>query len=297
MTTLPPGFVIIDPNFVNMLLLITTSLGITIVIIIIALAISNNRTPSESKHIKTAKVKGLPLLLNVSVGHFADILHANDFIPEGVLEKIKGKGSKKTRLRYQIPKNQNIEEIIVSHKFNPLFTREAFKNLVKLATDKVFLRSARVPILGTVEDKAVAVGLKGLGALSFYDKLEKLGSLKDKISKIRELKLTEKVTLKDPETGKEHEATEVTTFDDVADIFSEFSKKVSTIDFDSIRTHFVDAIFDQTTGESIADRDQNIGRREAGKGMETFKQWLPFIVILLIAGGLALAFIIAAGTL
>jgi hypothetical protein len=295
--TVPAGLVLIDPSFVTALLILTFGLGIIITIFIIAVAISSFRTPKESKEIKHAKIHGLPLLLMVGLSHFADIFHAKDFIPEGVLEKIKGKGSKKTLLRFQLPKNQKIEEIEVASNKSTIHTREAFNNLVNMATSKLYLRHARVPIFGAVEDKAVAVGLKGLGALSFYDKLERLANLKDKIKllKTASIEIEEEAFDKD---GKPLLPTKKkVTFNDLAEVFEDFASKVSLIDFTSIRTNFVDAIFDQTTAESISSRDETVGRREAGKGMENLKQMIPYIALLIIVIGGVLGILIAVKSL
>lgn len=293
----PEGLVLIDPNFVTTLLIMTFGLGIVITIIIIGIAIKSFRTPKESKEIYHAKVHGLPLLLMVGLSHFADIFHAKDFIPEGVLEKIKGKASKKTLLRFQLPKNQKIEELDVDSNKNAIRTREAFENLRNLATSKVYLRNARIPIFAAVEDKAVAVGLKGLGALSFYDKLERLTTFKEKIQLLKTgtLETDEPTYIKDNDGKLVQNGTKKTktTFNDVAEVFEDFADKVSLIDFEVIRTKFVDAIFDQTTAESISSRDETVGRREAGKGLETFRQWLPFIAILIVVGCLGIAIIIA----
>lgn len=295
--TVPEGLVLIEPSFVTALLILTFGLGIIITIFIIASAISNFRTPKESKEIKHAKIHGLPLLIMVGLSHFADICNAKDFIPEGVLEKIKGKGSKRTLLRFLLPKNQKMEEIDVASNKSAIYTREAFNNLVSMATSKVYLRHAHVPIFGAIEDKAVAVGLKGLGCLSFYDKLERLANLKDKIKLLK----TTSTEVEEETYDKDHNPlgkikTKV-TFNDLADIFDEFASKVSLMDFTAIRTNFVDAIFDQTTQESISDRDKTEGRREAGKGMENLKQMIPYIALLIIVIGGVLGILIAVKSL
>jgi hypothetical protein len=295
--SVPAGLVLIDPNFVTMLLITTFGLGIVITIFIIAVAIKSFRTPKESKEIYDAKIHGWPLLLMAGLSHFADIFHAKDFIPEGVLEKIKGRGSKKTLLRFQLPKNQKIEEIDVASNKNAIHTREAFQNLQNMATSKLYLRHARVPIFGAVEDKAVAVGLKGLGALSFYDKLEKLGNLKDKIKLLKNvsIEVEEETFTKEGESLgkiKKH-----VSFNDVAEVFDDFASKVSLVDFSAIRINFVDAIYDQTTQESISDRDKTEGRREAGKGMENLKQMIPYLALLIIVIAGAIGILIAVKSL
>lgn len=296
MSEIPQGLVLIDPSFVTGLLLISVTLTVIIIILIIIMAIKRYRTPLESNSIKDASNSRQPLLLMLGLSHFADILRSKDFIPEGVLERIQGKGTKKTTLRFQVPKNKKVPEIEVEHGKDPIKTREAFQNLLNLATEKVFLRGARVPILGVVSDKAVAVGLKALGAMTFYEKLEKLGSMKEKIKALKEVKVTSTKKLVSPDDPDaipvDQEVTE--SYADLAEVFESLAQGVSNIDFNSIRTNFVDAAYDQTTQESISDRDQTTGRREASKGMETLKAIIPYIIVLLIAGGLSLAFVIVA---
>jgi len=292
---IPEGLVLIDPSFVDILLIAVTALAIIIIIFIIGLVISKVRTPAESNQIKEAKNRGYPLMLCVGLSHFADIFHVKDFIPEGVVQRIKGRGERRTQLRFNLAKNQKLPKLEVGPTKRFDLTREAFLNLIQLAKEKVFLRGARVPLLGAVEDKAVAVGLKALGAMAFYEKLEKLPDLKEKIELLKTI--TKDSEMEVEVKGEKLKIPKKIEFSDVAEVLEGFLSKVSFIDFEAIRTNFVDAIYDQTTGESISDRDTTIGRREAGKGMDTFKQWLPFIILLIIAicGGIGI--IIAAGAL
>ena len=260
------------------------------IILVVYIAVKNWLRTKEGKTIDAAKGKRSHLLLAASLGPFAKLLKANDFNPEGVLETIKFKDRLKKRMRRKIYNppmkvNVDVEDVKSQMKLdNPPteaqieaaeLTRELIQKELDLTTEKVFLEGCRLPISVVVEDKVVVAGIKGLAAMSFYTKLEKVQKLGPKI----------KALVADAD------------FKDVGEALEQLYNRISLVPFNLVRDYF-DESYDQSNDESQKEYHYTTGYRDGvasvKKDKDMGKMFLYMGLGLGIAGlvgGAALAFV------
>lgn len=242
---------------------LATVAAIAVVIILIAIIVVKNflRT-KEGKIIDAAKGKRSHLVLAASLGAFAKLMKASDFNPEGALEtvKFKNRWKKKSAIRkiYNPPKKVMISLDAIKNDMDlssdptseelaaAELTRELAQKELNLTNDKVFLEGCRIPISVAVEDKVVWSGVKGLGADSYYEKLERVQHLGPKIKALAS----------------------TVNFKDVADVLEQIYNKISLVRFDIIRSYFGES-YDQSNDKSQKEYHYTMGFND---GVESVKQ-------------------------
>ena len=206
----------------------------------------NHSRTKVSKLIDSVKGKSFHLIIAASLGTFAKLLKASDFNPEGVLETIKFKNRAKNvkglrRKIYAPPRKIDVgsatefQQDMVFPEGTPEakkletseLQREMVQNVVNLTSQKIFLEGVGVPISVAVEDKVITAGIKGLGAMEFYRKLENIKNLSPKVKALR--------------------ASE--NFKEIGETLWYLGSKISLIDFDLIRQYF-DESYDQSNEEA-----------------------------------------------
>jgi hypothetical protein len=225
--------------------------------VLVAWLIKRFLTPQESKNIYQSSRKKQALMLLLNMDHWGDIIPVHKFIPEGILESDpEGKGHLKTSSIFELPQSTVVPLQKVAEGKNAEATRQVTQWLADKNNEKVILRGARVPIFGAVADKAIAVGLKGFGALALLNKFEKLF---DTLSTDKNVDAPHKNGSDLIKELRKHEK-----FKELADCLAEFKSQFSLIDLNQPRVYFP-FFYDQTHRDSSKERNQLIGFRKALK--------------------------------
>jgi len=252
----------------------------------------NRSRTKVSKTIDSAKGKSVHLLIAASLGSFAKLWKAREFSPEGVLETKsfdrRDKGKDRRRLfgpprRAEVPSALELKRNMDFPDGTPEdvqlkaaeLTREMAQVAIDLTNRKIILEGVGVPVSVVVDDKVVTVGIKGLGALAFYQKLERIQSLGTKIKLLMQ----------------------TDSFKDIGETLLALASKISFVDFDLIRAYF-DESYDQSNQEAQDEWNYMAGYRKGvasvKKDKEMGKMYLYMglgIGIAGIVGGVALAFV------
>jgi hypothetical protein len=244
--------------------------------LVIHLYLKYFRTTKEAKTTNDASHKGLPLMIIAGLDHFADFMKLREYIPEGVLEITPpiGKGPNSSRYRYILPQKRPVANLDVNEAKNEAKTRQVLDTLNSFNNEKVFLRGAKVPLICAVKNRALAVGFKFLGAMSFIEKMEHLDS--DALrAQVKALKATN-------------------TFKELGQIIDDFQTGISGIDFSAVYRH-IDSSWDQTVSDSISERDQTVGRREGNQ--DKSKDQKTILLFIMGALGMGIILVVAAKVL
>jgi len=231
-------------NELELVLFICTIAGLgSSVLIGLAWVVRNILRSKTGKIIDRAKAQRKPLVLAASLGHHAKLMHVTEVFP-GMLETVKfGKRSGKNRKVFATPKYTEAEltkEEIQEEKSREL-TQECLDSMLQLNTEKVFLEDG-VPVTLALDDKVVTTGVKGIGALAFFEKLCKIDKIKDKIDGLKKSD----------------------TYKDVAEYLESLAAKVSIIKLDVLRNYF-DSDWDQADAESQSEYYYVQGYRDGQK--------------------------------
>jgi hypothetical protein len=119
------------------------------------------------------------------------------------------------------------------------------------------------------EDKVITTGVKGIGALGFYEKLWKVNDLKGKIDSLKESSVFKEVGL----------------------YLQYMVSQVSLINPDVIRNYF-DSDWNQNDAESQNEYHFTMGYRKGKKGEKGFEKWL--IIGGLVTMGIGVGALVAA---
>jgi hypothetical protein len=256
------------------------------IILVIFMVVKNLLRTKEGKIIDSAKGKRSHLILAASLGPFAMLLKANDFNPEGVLEtvKFKNRWKKKNAIRriYNPPKKQIASLDVVKEQMGlpPMptqvqleaaqLTRDLIQKELDLTTEKVFLEGCRIPVSVAVEDKVVWSGIKGLGAETFFNKLEAIQRVGPKIQ----------ILLNSP------------IFKEVGEVLEQMYNKVSLVPFDLVRSYFGES-YDQSNDKSQKEYHYTMGFNDGvesvKKGSDSRDKMFMYLGIMGIGGGCAIA--------
>jgi hypothetical protein len=254
----------------------------------------NHSRTKISKTIDSSKNKNVHLLLAASLGSFAKLMKSWDFNPEGVLETMKfknrAKSAKGTRRKtYFPPRKVNVgsaaeieavldfPETVDDAKKREVaeLQREMMQNMINLTSEKVFLEGVGVPISVVVEDKVVTANIKGLGAMEFYKKLEKVKSLSTKIKAMAQS----------------------ANYKEIGEILEYLLSKISFVNFDLIREYF-DESYDQSNEDSQGEWLYTQGYRDGVSSVKRDKDqgkmfmWFGLgIGIIGVGAGIAMAFL------
>jgi hypothetical protein len=213
------------------------------VIIAVLWAVRNFLRAKTGKIIDLAKAQRKPLVLAASLGHHAKLLRTNEVFP-GMLETTKfAKRAGKNRKTFSTPKYTEVElseEEIQDQKSREL-TQECLENMLKLNTEKVFLEDG-VPVTLALDDKVITTGVKGIGALAFYEKLLKIDKIRDKIAELKES----------------------STLKEVGEYLESLASKLSIINIEVLRNYF-DSDWDQADAESQSEYYYVQGYRDGQK--------------------------------
>ena len=267
-------------------------LGVAFTIVTLFWLWRNRSRTKISKLIDSVKNKNVQLVLAASLGSFAKLLRAKDFNPEGVIEtlpfKKRAKGKERRRTffpprKINVGSATEIQEVITYPESvedakrleTAELTRELLQNMINLTSEKVFLEGVGVPISVVVEDKVITANVKGLGAMEFYKKLEKVSQLGPKI----------KLLLASQ------------NYKDVGEALQYLYSKISIVPFDLIRDYF-DESYDQSNEDSQKEWHYTQGYRDGVASVKKDKdQGKLFLYMGLgigiagIVGGVALAFV------
>jgi hypothetical protein len=258
------SLVAVESSFIDMLIIIAGVFAIGLIVVVGLWAYSEHRIPREGKTLRKAKARKLPVILIAGLSHFADLFHVNEFIAKVMETDRIGRGRYKTRLRFQLPDKARVDSLDVEEGMDEEKTKELLNLILKHNSEQVFLRDTRTPITIAVRDLPIAAGIKGIGALTFIKKLWRVKQLEDKI---KALKKSEK-------------------FKDLGDLLDEFRREVSVVDFDAIWQN-IQLSWDPTMDESISEKDQSIGAKEATK-----MQAGQFKMLLIIGGVVCIVLVI-----
>jgi hypothetical protein len=213
------------------------------ILIAVLWAVRNYLRTKSGKTIDAAKAQHKPLVLAASLDHHAKLLKVGSFIP-GILETVKfKKRSGKNRRVFFAPKRTEVEltkEDIEDEKSREL-TQECLTSILKLNTEKVFLEDG-VPVTLALEDKVITTGVRGIGALAFYEKLTKIAGLKEKIIELKNNPALQEVGL----------------------YLENLASKVSLINIEVLRNYF-DSDWDQSDEESQKEYHYMQGYRDGQK--------------------------------
>jgi len=251
------------------------------IMVTIVWGIKNYLRTKSGKTIDSAKSRHRQLVLAATPDHHGKLLDITQFIP-GVSESSRfSQRDKKKRRVFFSPKKTDVtlsaDEINKDLKNEEdrkkalQLTQECLTHMLKVNTEKVFLEEG-VPVTLAIEDKVVTAGVKGIGALAFYEKLTRIDKIKEKIQ-----------DLKKSETLKE-----------VGVYLEELASKVSLIDINVLRNYW-DSDYDQTDEESKNEWHYMQGYRDGQKKEKGFEKWIIIggigMGIAGIVGGLAFAFL------
>jgi len=257
-----------------------------VIVLATVMVVKNFLRTKEGKIIDAAKGKRSHLLIAASLGPFAKLLKANDFNPEGILETLRFRDRLKSRRNrrkvYNPPQKVMVDVESVKREMGlsnvptneeiatAELTQELIQRELDLTTEKVFLEGCRIPVSVVVEDKVVVAGVKGLGAMAFYKKLEAVQKLGPKIESL----------LADAD------------FEDVGEALQQLYSKISMVPFHLIRDYF-DESYDQSNDESQKEYHYTMGYRDGvasvKKGPDTGKLFLYMGLAGLIVGGVIAA--------
>jgi hypothetical protein len=236
----------------------------------------------SGKVIDAVKRAKKQLILAVTPGHLAHLFKVSQFVP-GVLETVKfdqrvGKRRKtfyepeKTEVFLSLDDLSNDSGLTDEQKKESLaLTQECLTYMLRANTEKVYLEDG-VPLTIALEDKTIAAGVKGIGALMFYEKLCKITNLKENISLLEKSK----------------------SFKEVGLYLKELYSKVSLIDVDVLRNYF-DSDWDQTDDEAQKDMHYMLGFRDGQKKEKGIEKLIVIagiaIGILGVVGGAVLGYV------
>lgn len=259
--------VAVESTFIDGLIIGVGALVIMLVVFFGVWAYQNHVTPKEARETKKAKQKKWPLILTVGLSHFADLFAVSEIIAGRIMETTPiGKGLKKYSLRFQLPQKNKVDGLEVADGKDEDLTREVLQCVLNLNAEKVMLRDTRSPLFIAVQDKTIAAGIKGIGALTFINKLEKLCSVKEQVNKLAE----------------------TSGFEELGKVCQSFLEKITLVDFDAIRTHFT-LSWDQGIDEATRQYDEQIGNKKAGKGKDDFRMMCLYAGFMLIGAACLIA--------
>jgi hypothetical protein len=231
-------------NELELVLFICTIAGLgSSVLIGISWIIRNILRSKTGKVIDRAKAQHKPLVLAASLGHHAKLMRASEVFP-GMLETAKfAKRTGKTRKVFATPKYTEVEltDVEIADEKSRELTQECLDGMLQLNTEKVFLEDG-VPVTLALDDKVVTTGVKGIGALAFYEKLLKIDKIKDKIAELKNN----------------------SAFKDVGEYLEGLAAKISIINIEVLRNYF-DSDWDQADAESQSEYYYVQGYRDGQK--------------------------------
>ena len=235
----------------------------------------------SGKIIDTVKRAKKQLVIAVTPGHRANLFRVSQFVP-GILEtaKFSQRVSKKRKAFYEPEKTEvflSLDDLSGSSltdeekKKSLELTQECLNYMLRANTEKIFLEDG-VPVTLALEDKVITAGVKGIGALAFYEKLCKITLVKEKI-----------VALKSSQV-----------FHEVGLYLEGLASQVTLLNIDVLRSYF-DSDWDQSDDETQKELHYMMGYRDGQKkekGVEKF-----FIIggiamgILGVVGGAVLGYV------
>jgi hypothetical protein len=252
----------VESGFIDTLILLIVALVSILIIVAVERMVHEYRTTRDAKNVDKTSHRKSVLALATGLDNYADLVCVDQVTPEGIVQTPHGKGKNKTVTEYQLPENKIAPVPKVAEGKDPAKTRTVIQMLFNAVSKHPLLRGAKVPVVGLVWDKGIAVGLPGLGALGYIQKMEKLQDLKGQIA---ELKTNDK-------------------FKDLAGCVEEMAAGWSPIDFNAVRNYFPFA-WDHTRRSSQNQWHEQIGERRAKKNMTGKMEMLLYFGVF--CGGLA----------
>jgi len=232
-----------------------------VIILVTLMLVKNWLRTQEGKTIDAAKGKRGHLVIGASLGPFAKLMKCTDFNPEGILQTLRfsqrWKKRSVPRKVYNPPQKVTVdyEEIAQELGLSKIptkeerevaeLTHELIQTELNLNAEKVFLEGCRIPLSVACEDKVVWANIKGLAAEAFYEKLEQVQKLGDKIKALQA----------------------DADFKDVGDVLAKLYTKVSFINFDFIRGYFGES-YTQSNDKSQKEYHYTMGFND---GVESVK--------------------------
>jgi hypothetical protein len=262
----------VESGFIDMLIWAIVALVSLLIIAAVERAVHEHRTTRDAKNVDATSHKKGILALAAGLDQYADLVPVDQVTPEGIVQTKHGKGKNKTTVEYQLPECKIAPLPKVADGKDPEKTRSVIQMLFNSVSKHSILRSAKVPIVGLVWDKGIAVGLPGLGALSFLQKMEKLQNLQGQIAELKKAEYQDK-------------------FKDLVQWLEETASGWSLIDFNAVRNSFHFA-WDQTRRRSQNQWHEDLGERRKAKSNESFKTLLLYFGVFL-AGLAALIAVVA----
>jgi hypothetical protein len=263
---------------------ILVAIGIGSTILVIVFWVVKNMLRSKSgKVIDSVKSRHKELLLAATPGHRAHLFKVGQFLA-GRLETGKFDDRvKNKRKTFREPERTNVflqesdlagmDNLSPEEKKQSLaLTQECLTHMLNVNTDKVFLEDG-VPVTLAVEDKVIVTGVKGIGALAFYEKLYRIQQLREKIDALEQN----------------------STFKDVGEYLKNLLSQVSLINIDVLRNYF-DADYNQTDEESQNEYHFMMGVRKGRQGEKNqFSKLIVYgaigVAIAGVVGGAVLAWL------
>lgn len=238
---------------------IMTIAGIISTIVVVVLwAVRNVIRTKSGKAIDSARGRHHQLILSATPDHHARFMEVWQFMP-GLIETTKfSKRMKKSRFVFSSPKKTDVEltleeidaaKVEDDRKKSFILTQECLTHMLRVNTEKVFIENG-VPVTLAVEDKVVTAGVKGIGAMAYYEKLTKIDRIKDKIEDLKKNEV----------------------FHEVGDYLSSLAAQVSLIDINVLRNYF-DSDYDQIDEESKNEWYYLQGSRDMQKKEKQIEKW------------------------
>jgi hypothetical protein len=267
-----------------LLVILTISGFISTSVVVVLWAVRNFIRTKSGKAIDSARGRHRQLVLSATPDHHARFVEVSQFMP-GVSETAKFKQrTRKSRLVFSSPKNTDValqlSEIDEAkteedRKKSLELTQECLTHMLKANTEKVFIENS-VPVTLAVEDKVVTTGVKGIGAMAYYEKLTRIDRIKDKIEALKNNDV----------------------FREVGDYLGSLAAQVSLIDINVLRSYF-DSDYDQIDEESKNEWYYLQGSRDMQKKEKQIEKWAIIggcaIGAIGLVGGLVFAYLSKGG--
>jgi hypothetical protein len=270
----------LSANEIAFAVLALAGIASTMIICVIWLIKSLLRSKS-GKIIDAVKASKKQLIIAATPGHLAHLFKVSQFVP-GVLQtaKFSDRVGKKRKVFYEPEKTEvfiSPSEITGSNltdeekQRSAELTQECLNHMLRSNTEKLYLEDG-VPVTLAIEDKVITTGVKGIGALAYYEKLCKISQLKGKIAALKQSQF----------------------FGEVGVYLEGLASQVSFISIDVLRNYF-DSDYDQTDDEAQKELHYMMGYRDGQKKEKGIEKFFVIggigLAIAGIVGGAVLAYI------
>ena len=151
---------------------IVAALVVSVIAVVALYLWSEHRYPLESKKTKRASTKNKPVIILGGDDGFADVVVGEDFVHEGILESKPITKSGEPWVGF-LPREGEIDELEVEKGKDKEATKKVIEWVGKMASRKLTLRGAKVPIWFAYRGKTVVMSLLGLVAIELVEEFEK----------------------------------------------------------------------------------------------------------------------------